>query len=176
MLTQQILKKWLNYNSDTGIFTWKKKPNRRIKIDSVAGHHRPKNGYIVIRIDSKNYFAHRLSWLYVYGEWPKNEIDHINQNKGDNKIYNLRDIKHRYNTINISYRKNKSGVTGVHWCNTSNRWITRINLNKKLIYTKYYKKFIDAVKSRYNGEIEYGLNEYNKYSSAYKYLKENGGL
>jgi len=77
MLTQERLKELLTYNPDTGVFT-RKKVSRggRWKVGTLDG-----TGYIHTRVDYKIYLAHRLAWLYMYGEFPTETIDHINHNK-----------------------------------------------------------------------------------------------
>ena len=86
-LTQKRLKELLDYDPKTGIFTWKYANNNR-KAGSKAGY-KAKDGYIAISIDSKRYLAHRLVWLFVYGHFPKYDIDHINRIRDDNRIENL---------------------------------------------------------------------------------------
>ena len=100
-ITQEKLKEVLDYNNELGTFTWKVSKANRIKVGSVAGC---KNnlGYILIRIDGKIYLAHRLAWLYTYGNFPLNCIDHINQVKDDNRICNLRDVTVSENMQNQS--------------------------------------------------------------------------
>ena len=82
-LTQDRLKELLHYDPDTGVFTWIQKPAPRGRaiIGSVAGGLK-QHGYITIGINQREYYAHRLAWLYVYGEWPEDQIDHINHNGG----------------------------------------------------------------------------------------------
>ena len=92
MLTQERLHEVLNYDPDTGIFTWKERPIETFKTvgagntwntryaGTVAGS-KDKDGYIVVRIGGKRYFAHRLAFLYVHGYMPEQEIDHDNQVK-----------------------------------------------------------------------------------------------
>ena len=87
MITQSKLKELVNYDQDTGIFTWKKRTSNRIKIGDIIGNLH-NCGYIEMGVNGKRYLAHRLAWLYVYGYMPK-LIDHINTNKQDNRICNL---------------------------------------------------------------------------------------
>lgn len=112
-LSQEYLKQKIHYDPETGKFTWICR-TRGVKIFSEAGNI-TKFGYRVIMIDGKNHFAHRLAWLYVYGSWPENFIDHINRGKDDNRICNLRDVNKSENAQNI-YRPqshNKTGYRGV---------------------------------------------------------------
>jgi hypothetical protein len=77
VLTQERIKELLDYDPDTGIFKWKISKARSIKVNNIAGG-AEQGKYHRIRIDGKNYVAHRLAWLYVYGKWPDEYIDHIN--------------------------------------------------------------------------------------------------
>jgi hypothetical protein len=98
MLNQKTLKKYLNYDPETGVF--KRKINSgKAKIGDVAGGING-SGYICIRINSVKYRAHRLAWLYVHGKFPDNQIDHINRVKNDNRIDNLRDVTQSVNARN----------------------------------------------------------------------------
>lgn len=120
-LTQERLKELLHYDPDTGVFTWKANSYRR-KAGSIAGYNNGK-GYIQMRIDSKFYYAHRLAWMWVHGEFPKNEIDHINNVKSDNRISNLRSASRTENLRNMSLTKqNSSGVKGVYWFKRTGKW------------------------------------------------------
>lgn len=143
MLTQEILKKHLHYDCDTGIFKW-------IKSDNVAGTEN--RGYILIRINNNRYFAHRLAWLYVYGTFPKNDIDHINGIRNDNRLINLRDVTRSVNLQNLKkcYSNNKSGLLGVSWNKKANKWQASIGLNGKLIYIGMFNDKYDAHKEYLN--------------------------
>lgn len=109
------VKKLLDYDKLTGIFKWKIQQSNRIKIGSIAGTIRD-NGYIKIIIDGQLYFAHRLAWLYVTGEWPKQNIDHKNGIKNDNKFDNLREATHSENGQNRASYGKKSPAKGIYHC------------------------------------------------------------
>src|SRR3990167_1974171 len=79
----------VDYNKEDGLIRWKISPRYGIYIGSVAGC-LDDRGYITVRIKRRAYRAHRLAWFITYGYWPK-EIDHINRDKTDNRIENLRD-------------------------------------------------------------------------------------
>lgn len=114
-LTQELLKSRIQYYSESGIFTWidasKFQANKNGK---EAGRVNSK-GYRTIRIEGKEYNAHRLAWLYVYGSFPKDEVDHINCEKLDNRICNLREASRNQNAQNFPMKCewSKSGVRGV---------------------------------------------------------------
>jgi len=102
----------------------------------------------MITIDRRTYRAHRLAWLYVYGVWPASEIDHINQDGGDNRLQNLRLADRFINTQNTGLRKdNKSGHRGVDWSAAANKWRVRIQANNKKITVGHYSVLFDAVEA-----------------------------
>ena len=127
MLTQEYLKECLNYNPETGVITWKERPEKHFKTVSAfkmwntrycgksAGSVNGK-GYIHMPINGKSFSAHRLAWMYVYGQLPSKHIDHIDENKLNNKISNLRDTSREVNQQNISQPRinNKTGFRGVY--------------------------------------------------------------
>lgn len=129
ILTQQELKKNLKYDIETGIFT------RYIasrKCFSEAGS--LKKGYIYICVLSKVYAAHRLAWLYVNGEFPTSEIDHINRDKSDNRICNLREASHSDNSLNVGLsRCNTSGYKGVWFRKDCRKWVAESTANGKKV-------------------------------------------
>jgi hypothetical protein len=99
MITQQTVKRWLSYSPETGKIIWKRDRNNRIKAGRLAGNWNNR-GYLVIGLENKKYVASRLIWLYIHGQWPVNEIDHINRDKRDNRLVNLRDVTHAQNSFN----------------------------------------------------------------------------
>ena len=132
MLTQERLKELLSYNQETGVFTNLTQRNSHAKKGSIAGT-KTKNGYIQIQIDKKIYLAHRLAWLYVYGEFPEKLIDHINEITDDNCIANLRlatNLENQHNASSLRIN-NTSGFRGVAWNKLSKKWMATIAINGK---------------------------------------------
>jgi hypothetical protein len=131
-LTQERLKEVVNYDAKTGVFTWNKRLSNRIIIGSEAGN--SANGYIQISIDNKSYQAHRLAWLWTYGEMPKLFIDHIDGNRSNNRIENLRQVSSIGNQQNThSAQKNsKVGLLGVSHHGKTGKFRSRIMANRKV--------------------------------------------
>lgn len=113
-LTQTKLRTLFFYSSKTGLFIRKiTQRGGRANKGAIAGTKNTK-GYLCIKIEGVSYKAHRLAWLYVYGDWPINQIDHKDKNKANNKIENLRCVTNKINCQNQKQRAtNKSGVMGV---------------------------------------------------------------
>jgi hypothetical protein len=122
MITQKELLENLLYNKDTGLFTRKISLNTKVRIGDLAGGKDTK-GYVCIRVAGKTYKAHRLAWLYVYGNMPIGEIDHINGIKDDNQIANLRDVTKSVN------QQNRQFVRG--YSRDGNRWKAQIRFGGK---------------------------------------------
>lgn len=160
MITQNELKELLEYNVDTGIFTWKinKSPMRSGNIaGSVA-----KDRYTNIQINKKIYKAHRLAWLYVYGSFPNKCIDHINGNRSDNKISNLREANHSQNGMNKKMQSNNtSGVRGVYWNRNVKKWHAEVRLKGKRIYLGLFDSLelaelvVSETRLKYHGQFAY---------------------
>ena len=113
-ISAENLRAVLDYNKETGAFVWKSKAVAHCYAGKTAGTY-GKKGYRVIKLNQKRYPAHRLAWLYVYGEWPTMEIDHINRIKDDNRICNLRDVSSSENKHNCvdALKNNTTGFRGV---------------------------------------------------------------
>ena len=125
--------KILTYDAESGLFYWNKETSKRLIKGSVAGT--VDGGYVMIGIDRKQYRAHRLAWLYVYGEIPKEQVDHINCIKTDNRIENLRLASHGQNCSNREKQSNNtSGYKGVCFIKSKEKWRARIGYNGKKIY------------------------------------------
>lgn len=134
-VSQESLMEVLDYSPDTGVFNWINGNLRNVKPGDIAGY-KNSRGYIKIRVWSRLFFAHRLAWIYVYGEdIDGHEIDHINGDKSDNRICNLRISSHQQNMFNMKKKStNKSGVKGVHFDKRCNKWRAQTSINKKRVH------------------------------------------
>lgn len=122
----------ISYDPTTGEFRWVRPNVGRGRAGGAAGSKRP-DGYIRICLDRQYVLAHRLAWFIVHGAWPQFGIDHINGDKSDNRIDNLRDIPQRMNCQNIRKPRghNKSGYLGV-WLHDG-RYAAGITVDGKYI-------------------------------------------
>lgn len=152
-LTQERLKALLDYDPVTGLFHWKIKPTSNVMIGDVAGYQNQYK-YIVIMIDGKNYPAHRLAWLYVYGRFPKGVLDHIDRIRANNKLDNLVEATRSVNTFNARMKcNNSSGYPGVDLFH-GRYWRARIGVkgdNEQNL--GYFKTFEEAVAARQAAEV-----------------------
>lgn len=120
----------LSYDAETGVFTYRKTVGRLMAGDVAGGIHR--TGYRHILFNGKQALAHRLAWFHHYGEWPLDQVDHINGDRADNRIANLRAATHHENARNR--RKSKNGFApykGVVWRKHDQKWAAQININKR---------------------------------------------
>lgn len=131
-LSQQLLKTILHYNPETGDFTWLQRASRRVLSGSLAGR-TDSRGYRRIRILGGDFRAHRLAWLYVYGEWPAEPLDHVDGNQANNAITNLRLGSNGINQQNIRrpQRNNKAGFLGVCKRSDSNTYRACVSIGGK---------------------------------------------
>jgi hypothetical protein len=117
-------------------------------------------GYLRGGVDSKKILAHRAAWALHYGEWPCNQIDHINGLTGDNRIVNLRVVTSQENLRNVSMRRNNtSGVTGVYFHNTNNKWVVQIKLDGRHKYLGSFSTIEEATEVRKEASAKYGFTE-----------------
>ncbi len=134
MIERERLLEVLHYNDKTGVFVWSKTLSRNVRAGSVAGYVN-KDGYRVIKIDGRLYFAHRLAWLYVKGYVPS-MIDHRNRIKSDNVFENLRESDSERNQHNTGLKKGEVPYKGVSIEPRSGKYQAKIR-HKGKRYTLY---------------------------------------
>lgn len=147
------LQEVLEYREIDGSLIWR--VSRRNRIGAVAGTVEKVNGYIQVYIDGSLYKAHRLVWLLCTGEDPGEfQLDHINCNRCDNRIDNLRKVTNQQNQMNLSgaQSNSKSGVLGVSWHKATNKWRAKIVHKGKQISLGLYKNIEDATAARIAAE------------------------
>lgn len=153
MLTQKRLKKLLNYNSKTGIFTRKVSVAYNAQRGDIVGCPNER-GYLLCRIDGKGYRLHRLAFLYMEGFFPEFGVDHENGIVDDNKWDNLKHATQGCNLQNTKKRStNTSGFPGVRFHKQNRNWIVRPQLNGKYITVGSYSTKLNAALARLTWEV-----------------------
>ena len=164
------LNQTLKYNPKTGSLTWRKRTDRfpapitSIKIFNSKFANKPiyeevHKGYRRIRLFNKSYKSHRVAWAIHHGDWPADQIDHINGVRSDNRIENLRAVDQIENSRNTKIpATNMSGVIGINWDKLSWRWVVSIGVDSKTFYIGSFKDFEEAVSVRRSVEVKYGYH------------------
>lgn len=141
LVTQKRLLEVLVYSPESGVFTYRADKGR-FKAGSIAGYAQKDTGRVSINVDGRLYRAHRLAWLYMTGQWPKNEIDHIDTNAGNNAWANLRDVTPTVNKQNMRKAqagKKHSPLLGAQWCKQRNKWSSRIRVDGKAKHLGFFQ-------------------------------------
>lgn len=155
-VSQEYLKTVLNYNKDTGLFNYLKSFKNQYSNRKSSGG-KTTNGYVFLVVDKKRYLAHRLAWLYEYGVWPANQIDHINGIRSDNRIENLRDTTQRENTQNFKCHRDGK-LPGVRFKQGLKKpYQSSFELNGKKIHCGYFFTEEEAYIARLGKLKELGL-------------------
>lgn len=150
------LRRVLSYDSDTGEFKWLARISKKNRVGEQAGY---TGSYVFIRLYGILYRAHRLAWAIYYGQWPEKDIDHIDRNKPNNRIKNLRLVSDSENLFNTNLRPdNTSGHKGVSWSERDQVWRAYIsNGSGKQIHLGLYKSMDEAISARKREEIRRGI-------------------
>lgn len=134
----------LHYSPDTGVFVWRVRPNGRVAPGDAAGSicHL---GYRRIQVDGRVYLAHRLAWLYCHGRWPALHIDHIDMDRDNNALANLREATRSQNQANTKTpRGNRLGVKGVQWAPDVGKYRVRVSVLGVRRTVGYYETVDEA--------------------------------
>lgn len=155
VITYEELIKVLEYDPITGLFIWRETRGSNAIKGSVAGNKSP-SGYMDIKVGGSTYRQHRLAWLYIYGVWPTDMIDHIDRDKTNNRISNLRDVPRSVNALNSKIRSdNTSGYKGVS--KLDNGYISQLSHNGEVMYLGLYLDINEAVAVREAKVKELGI-------------------
>lgn len=143
MTLDEELKNNLRYDCDTGLLWWKKRKSGR-RFSKPVGSTGNSNGYVQIcfRFNGKDHMlqGHRVAWLLHYGVWPVLKVDHIDRNRTNNKIVNLRQVTDLENAWNISLRvDNKTGYKGVNAYKDTGKFMATLQKDGKQLFLGYYK-------------------------------------
>jgi len=171
--------KWLHecfeLDADTGTLIWKSRPvhhfkttkSQKIWATKYAGKEVgtiSSDGYRVVKVTwngkRPHWYQHRIVWAMHYGQWPTKNIDHIDGDRANNVITNLREVTDQENSKNLRMSKNNtSGHIGVNWHKGRSKWQASITVSGKWIYLKTYANIEDAIAARQAAEIKYGFHE-----------------
>ena len=129
MITLETVQKHLGYNPETGEVWWKtKRKGRNLKPGRIDA-----DGYLEILIEGYRHKAHRFIWLLTYGKFPDGIIDHINGDRLDNCIKNLRDVNRSQNSQNMrgAHKDSETGLLGVSKSRIKGKYRSRIHVEGK---------------------------------------------
>lgn len=161
----------LKYVPETGKLFWLERPRdlaknyaewRRLnaRFNGKEAFTALQAGYHVGSILGKPYRAHRVAWFLHHGEWPSNQIDHINGDRTDNRIINLRDVSHTVNQQNREARRdNTSGMSGIHWHKPTQKWHVRVGVDGRMKHIGYFVSFEEAIAARSDAHGKYGYTD-----------------
>ena len=153
-ITAETLRKFVTYDYETGVMTFVSGRRAGKPLTTLSS-----TGYYRAQISGYQCFVHRLVWLYHHGDWPNNQIDHINGDRRDNRIENLRDVTHNDNHRNMCRRRNsKSKHAGVLWRARDKRWQASIGENGRHRYLGYFKTEEEAIAARKAAEARLGFH------------------
>ena len=158
------LRNVLEYDPLTGELKWRPRPSNKSgwdakHADRSAFKSKNSSGYWCGSVLGVRCMAHRVAWAIAHGEWPRGQIDHINGNRQDNRISNLRVVTAAENQKNQRIPKsNTSGVAGVCWDKSRGKWRAKITVNRKNIALGCFPSFDDAVFARRAAEVRFGFH------------------
>lgn len=144
----------VDYNPESGEFKWKTTTRNRARVAGNNPSSYSSNGYLEICVGGTKVSAHKLAWHIYYGYWPNHHIDHIDGDKRNNRISNLRKSDPSINMKNRGFNKNNTtGKMGVY--KSGQKWRSRIRVSGKLVNLGTYENYNDAVEARESAEVKY---------------------
>lgn len=169
-LTYDVLRQLLKYEPETGKLFWLRRPSAMFKTEASSKRWHANfygkeaftainsEGYRTGTIFERPYKAHRVIWALVYGQWPKGQIDHINGDRTDNLIANLRDVTVATNQRNAKMQTNNtSGVTGVSWARRHRKWRAGVRVGDLTLHLGHFDTIEAASAARAAANERYGF-------------------
>jgi hypothetical protein len=160
----ESLRECLEYDPKTGRLTWKERPRSHFGSDrnwkswnkryahTVAGS-KNRGGYQLVTLNNRHHKSHRVAWALHYGGWPQHTIDHLNRDKSDDRISNLRDVEHHINHRNMPTQPNNtSGFPGVYYDSGRGAWCAAIWVKGKDFFIGRFQTKAEAVAARMGAE------------------------
>lgn len=161
--TQQALRAMFGYDPQTGAMTWLPRPDDERWTKRYAGKEAGSlncRGYRLTTINNRKHPVHRLVWIWMHGDIGDKHIDHINGDKSDNRIANLRAVTKLENNRNTSMpRHNTTGTVGVYHCARYGTWEASITVNQRRMNLGTYKTMAEAIAARKAAEKIYGFHQ-----------------
>ena len=158
-----LLRSLVSYDPESGALTWKPRADakcgwtERSAGKPAFGLDYGHQGYLAGKLGKHKLYAHRVIWAMVHGAWPE-YVDHIDRDKKNNRLANLRAVTNQENSRNASANKsNTSGVKGVHWHDAGGCWTARIMVDYKSIHLGSFEDKDEAIRARRQAELKYGF-------------------
>jgi hypothetical protein len=157
---KDAIKKSVSYDPDTGKFTWLYREGCTARWNNrFAGKdagQSAKGKYLAMKFNYRIYYLHRVAWMLMTGEWPENEVDHINGDKSDNRFCNLRSATRAQNARNKAVTSaSKTGVTGVCFRPLKGKWDANITVMNKQVHLGRFATMEAAIEARKDAELHY---------------------
>lgn len=169
-LPLEFAKEALKYDSETGLIVWRERPIHHFKSERAQKSFNSKfagkpagglerHGYVVIGLNDWVYKGHRIAWLITHGEMPQFELDHINGDRSDNRLCNLRHVEHGDNLRNCKRPKNnRSGHVGVIWHRGGRKWMAYVTARGERHHLGLHDTIEAAVSARSKAQRELGFH------------------
>jgi HNH endonuclease len=189
-ITPDLLRQLIEYNPVTGEMFWKRRTSKHFidnnrlsrsarakvfnaRLAGIRINGSTHKGYISTTVLQINFKLHRIAWAIYYGEWPNGQIDHINHDRANNSIANLRVVSNAINQRNGGMRSdNSSGVCGVAWNPDRNKWRARITVDGAIKNLGCFTDINDAITARKNAESQFGFHpNHGLHSSGHPQLR-----
>lgn len=166
----ELLKSFLTYDEFSGDLIWRHRERSHFPNDQAYNAWNARfpekkvgavsNGYVIFSIFKRLYKAHRVAWAIYHGEWPDRHLDHIDGNRSNNRISNLRVVSRTENNMNMARKStNTSGQTGVSRTKSGMRWRARIQANGKAKTIGSFATKEQAIAARKLAEVYYGFHD-----------------